>query len=126
MRIAMRRNLVTAALLIPLLLTTASACASGWELWPSDSCTPAITRKACAGKQPHAAIAQGRSHRAVLRPAPSRCSFRSFFQFQFPAFQKFEICAPLSCAKSISVPRNTSILFSSVGSPKTDRGPPHS
>jgi hypothetical protein len=49
---------------------------------------------------------------------------RSFVQSQFVAFHAFEISAPVRTASSISMPFDSLIIVSSIGSPDADRGPP--
>ncbi len=51
----------------------------------------------------------------------------TFVQFQFVALHAAEIVSPLARpARRISIPSDSFILISSIGSPETDRGPPNS
>jgi hypothetical protein len=62
-----------------------------------------------------------------LKSPPGKCGLRSFAQFQFVAFHKFEISAPLlPAAYNLAAPLGLDIVVSSIGSPQTDRGPPRS
>lgn len=65
--------------------------------------------------------------RPLLKSPPGKCGVRSFVQFQFVAFHRFETPAPLPRAVSgISPPLVLVVLASLIGSPEADRGPPRS
>jgi hypothetical protein len=121
----MRRTSVTSALLIAVLATAGSACASGWGSPFAGSCPH--TRKECAHKKSatEKVVALPCAH--VLTPLSAKCSVRSFAHFRFIAFHTVETSIPLQlAARSIAPPSNARIIVSSVGSPETDRGPPRS
>ena len=122
----MRRASITSVLLILVVVTSASACVAGCGSQIAPSCPPMISLRACARKEPRTPTIGGRACGDVLKSLPDRCGMRSFIQFQFVALALFEIAAPFQRAASNSVPFDSLIVVSSIGSPETDRGPPRS
>jgi hypothetical protein len=121
-----RRTSITSVLLILVFATSASACVAEWGSQPATSCPHSSTRRVCVREKPGTAMAFGLCGH-VLKSVPGKCGLRSFVQFQFVAFHKFEISAPLRrVAGNISAPFDSAIIVSSIGSPETDRGPPRS
>jgi len=120
-----RRNSLTSALLILVLVTSASACVAG-SCQPTLSCAGAGGRRNCPSKKMGTATARESACGRIVQSTPGQCSLRSLVQLQFPAFHKFEISAPFRLAAHVSAPLDTVIAVSSVGSPETDRGPPRS
>jgi hypothetical protein len=122
----MRRTSITSVLLILALVTSASACVAGCGSQTAPSCSRTGTRLACARKEPRIATSMGRACGNVLKSQPARCGMRSFIQLQFVTLPTFEISVPLRRTASNSVPLDSMIVVSSIGSPETDRGPPRS
>lgn len=117
LRIHLVRRSITSVLLIVAMATSASACVAGWCSQLETSCRPAGVRKACAREKPACG--------PLIKSLPGKCGLRSFLQFHFAAFFTFEISTPFRCASStISVPSDSVIIASSIGTPETDRGPP--
>jgi hypothetical protein len=120
-----RRTSITSALLIAVLATAASACASGWGSQFAGSCPH--TRRECAHKKSGAGKIVSLPCAHVLTPETARCPVRSFAQFHFAAFHAVENSIPLQlAANNFLSPSAARIIVSSVGSPETDRGPPRS
>src|SRR5262249_16494181 len=62
-----------------------------------------------------------------LTPQSGHCSLRSFAQFQFIEFRRFEITSPLQGSGGrVSRAHASPDVLSSVGPSETDRGPPRS
>jgi hypothetical protein len=62
-----------------------------------------------------------------VKSSRGHCSLRSLAQFHFAEFRRFEISRPLQRVGGKPSPgSNSRIVLSSIGSPETDRGPPHS
>ena len=110
----MRSHPAIAALLIMVLAASALGCVAGWATAAHDRCAPdlCVRRTAACG--------------AAVQATPGHCGMRTFVQFHFVPFQRFEIAAPLRLAGSIPGPRPRTLVLSSIGSPQTDRGPPNS
>jgi hypothetical protein len=121
-----RRPSITSVLLILVLVTSASACVAGCGSQIAPSCPRTISLRDCARKEPRTATIRGRACGDVLKSLPARCGVRSFIQFQFVTLAVFEIAAPFQRTASNSVPFDSLIVVSSIGSPETDRGPPRS
>jgi hypothetical protein len=122
-----RRTSITSVLLILVIVTSASACVAGGGGQPAPSCPRTSTRRACNRTGPCIATTMGPACGDILRSLPGRCGMRSFIQLQFVTLPAFEISAPLQhTASCIAVPFDSRIVVSSIGSPETDRGPPHS
>jgi hypothetical protein len=120
----MRRASLIAALLIVSLANTASACVIGPSVSPAASCRRAKSGKPCAQK-----IVQSTNSPCdhVVKSVPAQCSLRGLLQFQLLQFRAFDISVPLlKTAENLSLPPDSTFRFTSIGSPETDRGPPHS
>ena len=117
---------IRAGILILVLATSAFGCASGSGSDPTDSCHRSYGRGPCiGGKSGPAVTKESACH--TLESSQRRCSLRSLAQFQFAEFRRFEISSPLRRASGKASPGfNSRIVVSSIGSPETDRGPPHS
>jgi hypothetical protein len=122
-----RRTSITSGLLILVLTTSAFGCATGWSSKPETLCPRPSTRQACVRKKPGTTAARGSACGHTLKSLPGQCSLRSLAQFQFAGLHGFEIPSPLRHAGGkVSLPFNSVIIVSSIGSPETDRGPPRS
>lgn len=123
----MRRASATSVLLILAFATSASACVTGWRSQPKASCQRPSTGKTCSRKQPGTKVARGSACGHVLKSPSGQCSLRSFAQLQAAELHRFEIPTPLrQAAGQVTLPFNSVIVVSSIGSPETDRGPPRS
>src|SRR5689334_7696131 len=113
-------RIVTSALLILVLAVSASACVGGWADQSAGRCSQlAGTHDPTAG--------HGAPGCRSLQSQPARCGMRDFIQFHFIRFSAFVLSTPLpSPTANLRLPGEPVILVSSVGSPETDRGPPHS
>lgn len=121
----MRRNSIISVLLILVLAASASGCVGGWGSQSAISCHRPSPRPACARGRLGTSTVVGPACGHVLKALPGKCGLRGFVQFQFGAFQTFEISTPLPrVAGNISAPFDSAIIVSSIGSPETDRGPP--
>jgi len=122
----MRRTAIISVLLSLVIAGSASACVGGWGSQSAHSCLSASTRRTCVRNE-HRTATMRPACGDVLKSQPGRCGMRSFIQFQFVTLHASEISAPLQhAAGSISVPFDSRIVVSSIGSPETDRGPPRS
>lgn len=122
-----RRTSITSGLLILVFATSAFGCATGWSSKPGIFCPRPSTRQVCVRKNPGTTVARGSACSHILKSLPGRCSLRSLAQFQFAELHRFEIPSPLRHAGGkVSLPFNSVIIVSSIGSPETDRGPPRS
>src|SRR6266852_5347177 len=90
-----RRTSITSVLLILVFATSTSACVAEWGSQPATSCPRSSSRRACVREKPGTAMAIGPVCGHVLKSVPGKCGLRSFVHFQFVAFHKFEISAPL-------------------------------
>lgn len=121
-----RRAPITSALLIVVVVTSASACVAGCGSPTEFSCARASIRRAFSEKKARATT-NSSACGDVLKAQPGRCGMRSFIPFQFAALPAFEMSSPLlRTNRNIPVPLDSVILVSSIGSPETDRGPPRS
>jgi hypothetical protein len=122
----MRCASITCVLLIAVLATSASVCASGWDSQYARFCPRG---HGCAGKKlVYATAAVGpASCGHVLTSLPGKCTVRSFGQFQSAVPHIFESSIPLPLkGGNTAPPSEPRIIISSIGSPETDRGPPRS
>src|ERR1700687_6376580 len=116
----MRRASITSVLLIVVLATSASACIEGSGNPFLASCSR--DRRISARTRPGKTIAVHSTCGHDLRSLPGRCGLRTFVQLQFVALHTTEIVGFLAHpAGRISVPSDSVILISSIGSPETDR-----
>ncbi len=121
------RTSITSALLILMVLTSASACVAGCGSQPAPSCSRTNARQACARRQAHTATTKNPACGDTVKSQPGRCGVRSFIPFQFATLPAFETSPPLKHTDgNVSAPLNAVIGVSSIGSPETDRGPPRS
>jgi hypothetical protein len=122
-----RRVSITSVLLILALIASSSSCVVGWCSQRTVSCSHSIVLKSCARKNHDVAKARGAECGRDLEPSPGICRIRGFVQPKFATFHGVEISIPLRCvAGKVSAPSDFPVVVSSVGSPETDRGPPHS
>lgn len=123
----MRRPFITSALLILVLVPSASACVAGCGIQAEASCSDTARRHACRRKEPGIAITKHSRCSPVVKSLPSTCGMRSFVPFQFVSLHAADTSVPLQYAAGhISLPMDSVIIISSIGSPETDRGPPRS
>ena len=108
----MHSRCAIAALLIVILAASAAGCVAGWV--SHDPCAPDLCVRRTA------------SCDAAVQAAPGHCGMRTFVQFHFVSFHRFELAAPMRAAEAIPAPRPRTIVLTSIGSPETDRGPPNS
>lgn len=91
------------------------------------SCSTSGKRHACVRREPRTAITKGSRCSPVVKSLPSTCGMRSFVPFQFVTLHAVETSVPVpNTGGHISLPLDSAIIISSVGSPETDRGPPRS
>jgi hypothetical protein len=122
-----RRTSIISALLVVVLVMSASACVAGWGNPPATSCSHASTRRVCAREKAGIKTAVGAACGHILKSLSGWCGIRSFAQSQFVAFRAFKIASPvLRASGGVSAPFGPAIIVSSIGSPETDRGPPRS
>ena len=92
----------------------APACVAGWDGQPAKP--RCRVERLCAQKKP------GKS---IKPPATNKCGLRNFVQLQFVRFSATNLSRPLlNRTGEISFLAPAVIVFSSIGSPETDRGPP--
>jgi hypothetical protein len=123
----LRRASVTSVLMILVLVPSASACVAGWGGQTANPCSRPSNRQIC----PRTIIGRSGSLSAacahLLEVPPGQCGLRGFGQIQFIAFHTFEIRTPFQpTSYKVSVPLDSAIVVTSIGSPETDRGPPRS
>jgi hypothetical protein len=121
----LRLRWITSAVLVLVVATSASGCATGFGSSLLASCRGgAGTMPDCfRAKAAVAAAACG----DLLRSSSRHCSLRHLAQFQFVNVGRFDVPSPLLPAPGIVSPgSNAVIIVSSIGSPETDRGPPRS
>jgi hypothetical protein len=116
----------TSIIFVLILVLATSACVTGWGSQQTDSCVHPSARQCCGRKSSRIATGVGVACRPVLKALPDKCSMRSFIPFQFVALHATQASAPLQPAGYISPAFDSVIIFSSIGPPETDRGPPRS
>jgi hypothetical protein len=120
-----RRASIASALLILVLATSAFGCATGWRSEPGTFCFRQSSREACAGKKPNTRAGGWSACSHTLKSLPGVCNLRTFAQFRFVEFRRFEVAGPLgNPGGKVSLRSNSPIIALSIGSPQTDRGPP--
>jgi hypothetical protein len=123
----MRRHCVTSVLLMVVLAVSTSACAMDRCSGRASFCAAPRVGRDCARSKIDTAANTRKACQPVVQSMPASCSLRSLGQFQFLAFDRCEICAPLRSVGGMTLARPDSrIIVSSIGSPETDRGPPSS
>jgi hypothetical protein len=118
------RSSITSGLLILVLATSAFGCVTGSGSEPLGSCRRPHHQAPCISGKSGVAVAKC-NH--ILKSSGGQCTLRSLAQFQIAEFRNFDLASPLmrpSGKASSSV--NSRIVVLSIGSPETDRGPPHS
>jgi hypothetical protein len=121
------RTSITSALLILVVVTSASACVAECGSRPAPSCSRTNARRACTRKQAYTATTKNPACGDTVKSQPGRCGMRGFIPFQSVTLPAFEISSPLNHTDGkVSAPLNAVIVVSSIGSPETDRGPPRS
>ena len=92
----------------------APACVAGWDGQPAN--TACRVERLCAQKK---------SGKSIKPPAANKCGLRNFVQLQFVRLPATKLSRPLLNRDSeVSFFAPAVIVFSSIGSPETDRGPP--
>ena len=123
----MCRSSIASGLLILVFATSAFGCATGSGSEPRGFCPRGRSQRLCTTSKSRVAVPTSFRCGNVLKSSRGQCSLRSLVQFQFAELRDFEISTPLQRATGKASPALTSrIIVLSIGSPETDRGPPHS
>ena len=123
----MYRSSITSGLLILVFATSAFGCATGSDSEPLRFCPRGRSQRLCTTSKSRAAEPKSSRCGYVLKSSRGQCSLRSLAQFQFAELRDFEVSRPLQRATGKASPAlNSRIIVLSIGSPETDRGPPHS
>jgi hypothetical protein len=77
------------------LATSAFGCATGWRSELGTFCFRQSSREACAGKKPNTRAGGWSACSHTLKSLPGVCNLRTFAQFRFVQFRRFEIAGPL-------------------------------
>jgi hypothetical protein len=122
-----RGSSITSGFLILVLAFSAFGCATGLVGESLASCHRPNSQRRLVGSTSAATAAASPRCKPTLKSSQGRCSLRSLERFQFAELRNFEIQSPLQLASGkASPPVSSRIIVSSIGSPETDRGPPHS
>jgi len=123
----MCRSSIASGLLILVFATSALGCATGSGSEPLGFCPRGRSQRRCTTSNSRAAEPKSSRCGHLLKSSRGQCSLRSLAQFQFAELRACEICSPLQRATGKASPAlNSRIIVLSIGSPETDRGPPHS
>ena len=123
----MCRSSIASGLLILVFATSAFGCATGSGSGPLGFCPRERSQRLCTTSKSRAAELKSSRCGHVLKSSGGECSLRSLSQFQSAELRVFEISSPLQRGTGKASPAITSrIIVLSIGSPETDRGPPHS
>ena len=123
----MCRSSIVSGLLILVFATSTFGCATSFGSEPLGFCPRGHSQRFRVSRKSRVAELQSSRCGRVLKQSRGRCSLRSLAQFQFAELRHFEIFSPLQRATGKASPAlNSRIIVSSIGSPETDRGPPHS
>jgi hypothetical protein len=123
----MRRAALISACLIPVFAASAFGCVAGFGGERAPRRSESRKDRMCARKQASSSAMSGSACPDVVKSAPSQCSLRSLTQVQVAKFSRFEVPTPLRVTNARStVQPNSLLIIASIGSPETDRGPPHS
>jgi hypothetical protein len=121
------RSSIASGLLILVFATSAFGCATGCGSESLGFCPGGHSQRLCSPSKARAAEHKSSSCGHLLKSSRGQCSLRSLAQFQFAELRDFETSSPLQRASGKASPViNSRIVILSVGSPETDRGPPHS
>lgn len=122
-----RRSSITSGLLILVFATSAFGCVTGSGSEPLASCRRPQNQRPCIAHKSGVAVAKSASCSQILKSSRGQCSLRSLTRFQFAEFRNFDLSSPLMRPSGkASLSFNSGIIVLSIGSPETDRGPPHS
>jgi len=123
----MCRSSIASSLLILVFATSAFGCATGSGSEVLGFCPRGRSQRLCTTSKSRAAEPKSSRCGHVLKSSRGQCSLRSLAQFQFAELRDFEISSPLQRPTGKVWPAlNSRIIVLSIGSPETDRGPPHS
>lgn len=121
----MSRSPIALGLLILVFATSAFGCATGFGSEPL-GCPRGHSERLCTSKS-RAGGPKSSQCPHMLKSSRGLCSLRSLVQFQFAELRAVEISSPLQRATGKASPAlKSGIIVLSIGSPETDRGPPHS
>jgi hypothetical protein len=109
----MRRACCAIAVMLAL-AGLAPACVAGWDGQPATLACRAARR-----------CLNGKADKSIKPAAANKCGLRMFVQLQFARLAGTNLSRPLlDRAGEVSLLAPAVIVFSSIGSPETDRGPP--
>lgn len=126
------RSSIASGLLILVFATAAFGCATGSGGEPPGFCAGKRSQRLCTiprTSTPSKSRVSTLKSRCgpALKSSGGPCSLRSLAQFQVAELRHFEISSPLQRPTGKALrPSNTRLIVLSIGSPETDRGPPHS
>lgn len=116
-----RRSSLISALLILTLSASVSTCITGSSDGASPNCRVAHVRL----NYPQAGLTAGDQCGDTVRARAKQCSLRGMLQFQFLTLPSAHVAPPLQVVAEYKTPPvDSTIKFTSTGSPETDRGPP--
>ena len=114
MRLTITVRCCSALVVVLSLFGLAPACVAGWDGRPAN--TACRLERLCVNEKP------GKS---IKPPAANKCGLRVFVQLQFARFPATSLSRPLlNRDGEVSFLAPAVIVFPSIGSPETDRGPP--
>ena len=118
MRLTITVRCCSALVVVLSLFGLAPACVAGWDGQPAN--TACRAERLCANEK------SGKASTRNIKPAAAnKCGLRMFVQLQFARFSATSLSRPLlNRTGEISMLAPAVIVFSSIGSPETDRGPP--
>jgi len=116
---------ITSCLLIPVLFTSTLGCVTGRAGKTPNLCSTRSAHHACQKTKHLVGNTHGPSCGETLSGLPAPCNLHGFVQSQMAVLPNLELPSPAQHPTGeVSLPSRAIFIFSSIGSPQTDRGPP--